>query len=334
MIFPKVGEDRVGGLAYTKGDPNRVFHIYPCKLYDKDRKAFYVHKDGRFNYSCPYYGILNDQQVRGLSMNEIAIPPAQVDTSKNELQTQIDTLKKGQAELQRQIDTLKNEKTELQTQVGTLTNEKTELQTQVRTLTNEKTELQTQVRTLTNEKTELQTQVRTLTNEKTELQTQVGTLTNDKTELQAQADKDKTGLQAQVDTLKSDNAELRAELKKWKPKRPDPDPIDEDNLRPNRYVTEKVDILCGESRAGEIFGEESQTESSHLSVHSVYRCRAVSGWVRKQCYGHRFLGTPASWRCGLGTQVVFLYLATPSFSFFSSFFRFAVLVTIYLYDSF
>jgi hypothetical protein len=34
-------------------------------------------------------------------------------------------------------------------------------------------------------------------------------------------------------------------------------------------------------------------------------------------------GSGMSWRCGLGTQVVFLYLATP---FLSSFFGFDVLV--------
>ena len=55
----------------------------------------------------------------------------------------------------------------------------------------------------------------------------------------------------------------------------------------------------------------------------------------KVCHSER--NTPApwawrmSWRCGLGTQVVF-FVASHAV-FLSSFFRFVVLVTIYLYDS-
>jgi prefoldin subunit 5 len=161
VIFPKVDNDgRVGRAAYAKGElmtsENRVFHIYPGKLRDKDGNPFYVHEDTVYKYSCPYYGTLSDQPVKDLSMkkapDEVAILLAQ-------LEAQVDTLKNDKTELQAQVDTLKNDKTELQAQADTLKNDKTELQAQADTLKNDKTELQAQVDTLKNDKTELQAKV-------------------------------------------------------------------------------------------------------------------------------------------------------------------------------
>ena len=178
MIFPnaddkRVDEDkRVGGAAYTKSDPatpeNRVFHIYPGKLKDKDGKWWYVHKEDRegktYKYSCAYYGTLSNKPVKGLSIeNADEKPPDKVAI----LQAQVETLTKDKTRLQAQVDTLIN---------SMLINDKTRLQAQVDMLIKDKTGLQAQVDRLTTEKTHLQTQVNTLTTEKTNLQTQVNRL--------------------------------------------------------------------------------------------------------------------------------------------------------------
>ena len=132
------------------------------------------------------------------------LSPEDVDSIKNQLNTQI-------TELQFDNVTLTTQVTDLTTQVTNLTTEVASLETSVSTLTESNTTLTAEnatVQTLTDNVTDLTTQVATLTSDKEDLDAQIVSLTTSNTTLTT----DNTSLLEQVTTLTASVTSLQSQV--------------------------------------------------------------------------------------------------------------------------